>query len=100
MFRQKSNVSGRNMEDDDEVDNDDEEEVEDMRNEPPPQTLNNRRRNTGDDKHDITPGRIVHSNPSMSKSQLIRVLDANRNFSIREVKAKHKILAIKCHPDK
>ena len=48
----------------------------------------------------ITPGRIVHYNPNMSKYEAISVLDVNRKFSSREMKVKYKILAIKYHPDK
>ena len=75
MLREKSNASGNNVNE-----NDDGEGAEEARNEPQPQVSNNRRRNARDDKHGTAPGQIVCSNPSVSKSEAIRVLDLNKRF--------------------
>ena len=52
------------------------------------------------DMHDATPGRKVKSNPNMTKAEVIRILGIKKYFYSREVRVKHKMLAIKCHPDK
>ena len=93
------------MEYDYDVDEDDDEGVEDSRNELPtqisPQTPNNRRsRNICSNKCNVTPRRMVNAKPNMTKAEAIKILDANRDCSGREVKVKHSILAIKHHPDK
>ena len=42
----------------------------------------------------------MNFNTNLSKATTIRILSINKNFSPREVKVKHKILAIKYHPHK
>ena len=52
------------------------------------------------DWHSTIPGRVANSNPSVTKSEVVRMLGFNRYFSNREVRVNHRILAIKHCPDK
>ena len=52
------------------------------------------------DRHSTIPGRVANSNPSVTKSEVVRMLGFNRYFSNREVRVNHRILAIKHCPDK
>ena len=102
LLRDLPNNSSDDEEEDDEVDEEDDEGskgCEESINEPstqaPLQTPNNNRsRSIGSIKYDATSGIMVSVNPNMSNDEAIKILTANRYHSIRELKLKHKTLAI------
>ena len=52
------------------------------------------------DKHNLTLERMANANPNMTKTEAIKILDVNQDYSIREVKVEHMMISIKYHSDK
>ena len=68
-----------------------------------PVTPNNSRSRgmeVNEDKHAITPGRITDAIANMSKREAEEMLKVGDDYSEREVKLKHSMLARKYYPDK